>query len=272
MAKKKKKESLLYKGVSKVCGKMGMTVPAPVRAFLDTTWSILLAGIAAIAIRVTVFEPYTIPSGSMIPTMLIGDYLYVHKSGYGISRYSFPFIHPSFIKGRHFIPGVGRMPKRGDVVVFKVPYDTDTNYIKRLIGMPGDRVQVKKGILHINGKPVPQRRIKDYESKTAAGRIKRMPQFIETLDNGKEYTIIREGIDGNQHKDNTQEFVVPEGHYFMMGDNRNNSGDSRGQLGTIPFEKFVGPAKTVIVSVDSSILDIWKLHKIRLNRFFKTIN
>jgi signal peptidase I len=228
---------------------------------------IFLAGFAALAIRVLVFEPYTIPSGSMMPTMLIGDYLYVHKSGYGISKYSFPFYHPSFMKGRYF----ASLPNRGDVVVFKVPTDTDTNYIKRLIGLPGDKIQMKEGHLYINGTIVPQRQIEDYVEKTASGRMKKTPQFIETLPNGKEYTILRDGLDGHQSADNTEEFTVPADHYFMMGDNRNHSGDSRSSLGPIPFEKFVGPAKMVLVSVESSILDIWKLHKIRYNRFFNVI-
>lgn len=235
--------------------------------FLGSFGGIVAAVAAALFIRITIFEPYTIPSGSMLPTMLIGDYLYVHKSGYGISKYSFPFYYPSFLKGRYF----ASLPKRGDVVVFKVPYDTDTNYIKRLIGLPGDRVQVKKGILYINGKPIPQKRVEDFEERAASGRIRRLPRFIETLPNGKSYPILRDGLDGLQHFDNTQEFVVPEGHYFMLGDNRNHSGDSRGRLGFIPFEKFVGPAKMVLLSVESSILDLWKLHKIRYNRFFQTI-
>ena len=264
---KTKRESLLFKFVVFLCGKMGVQVPQYAKTTSEVTGGIFLAGIAAIAIRVVVFEPYTIPSGSMIPTMLIGDYLYVHKSGYGISRYSFPFYHPTFMKGRYF----ESRPERGDVVVFKVPHDTDTNYIKRLIGMPGDKVQMKKGVLHINGEAVPQKRIEDYVEKTASGRTKKTPRFIETLPNGKEYPILRDGLDGKQPFDETQEFTVPEDHYFMMGDNRNHSGDSRSALGPIPFEKFVGPAKMVLVSVDSSILDIWKLHKIRYKRLFTKI-
>jgi signal peptidase I len=265
--KKKKWNSLTFKAVSFLCKKLHMPVPKHAQATSEVVGGIFLAGFAALAIRVLVFEPYTIPSGSMIPTMLIGDYLYVHKSGYGISKYSFPFYHPSFMKGRYF----SSLPNRGDVVVFKVPTDTDTNYIKRLIGLPGDKIQMKEGRLYINGTIVPQRQIEDYVEKTASGRMKKTPQFIETLPNGKEYTILRDGLDGHQSADNTEEFTVPADHYFMMGDNRNHSGDSRSSLGPIPFEKFVGPAKMVLVSVESSILDIWKLHKIRYNRFFNVI-
>jgi signal peptidase I len=265
--KKKKRESLLFKGVCFVCDKMGMNVPKSAQSTSEVIGGIFLAGFAALAIRVFVFEPYTIPSGSMIPTMLIGDYLYVHKSGYGISKYSFPFVHPSFLKGRYF----ESQPERGDVVVFKVPQDTDTNYIKRLIGLPGDKVQVKEGILYINGVAVPQKRVDDYVETTASGRVKKTPRFEETLPNGKTHFILRDGTDGKQANDNTEEFSVPEGHYFMMGDNRNHSGDSRSSLGTIPFDHFVGPAKMVLVSVESSILDIWKLHKIRYDRLFTII-
>lgn len=236
--------------------------------FNDNMRSIFWAALAALVIRVVVFEPYTIPSGSMIPNMLIGDYLYVHKSGYGISKYSFPFWHPGFLKGRYF----ASEPKRGEVIVFKLPQDTDTNYIKRLVGLPGDRIQMKKGVLYINGTPVPQKRIEDYEEIAPSGRLRKTPQFIETMPNGKEYRILRDGIDGEQGGDNTREFIVPENHYFMMGDNRNHSGDSRFHVGYVPFEMFVGPAKTVIFSVDSSIWDFWKITPIRFNRFFKTIN
>ena len=264
---KTKRESWLYRFVKFVCGKLGVAVPTHAKTASEVIGGIFLAGIAAIAIRVVIFEPYTIPSPSMVPTMLIGDYLYVYKSGYGISRYSFPFYHPPFMKGRYF----ASEPKRGDVVVFKVPHDTDTNYIKRLIGLPGDKIQMKEGVLYINGEAVPQKRIEDYVEKTASGRIKKTPRFIETLPNGKEYPILRDGLDGRQSFDNTQEYTVPEDHYFMLGDNRNHSGDSRSALGSIPFEKFVGPAKMVLVSVESSILDIWKLHKIRYKRLFTTI-
>lgn len=265
--KKKQRDPLLYTLTVFLCKKMGVGVPSYARTAGEVIGGIFLAGIAAIAIRVTVFEPYTIPTGSMIPSMLIGDYLYVHKSGYGISRYSFPFYHPPFLKGRYF----ESKPKRGDVIVFKVPYDTDTNYIKRLIGLPGDKIQVKEGVLYINGKAIPQKRIEDYVEQTAAGRTKKTPQFIETLPNGKEYTIMREDVDGKQPGDNTQEFVVEEGHYFMMGDNRNNSGDSRGHLGQVHFDYFVGPAKMVILSVRGGIFNIWKIFSLRFDRLFKTI-
>lgn len=267
MKKKKLWQSLIFKVVCFTCNKMGKPVPSRAKRISETVGGIFLAIFAAITIRVFIFEPYTIPSGSMIPTMLIGDYLYVYKSGYGISRYSFPFYHPPFLKGRYF----EKRPERGDVVVFKVPHDTDTNYIKRLIGLPGDKIQVKEGILYINGISVPQRPLEDYVEKTASGRIKRTLQFVETLPNGKEYTILRESTDGQQAYDNTEEFTVPADHYFMMGDNRNHSGDSRSALGSIPFENFVGPAKMVLLSVDSSIFDLWKLHKIRYERFFKVI-
>lgn len=241
----------------------------PIKEFFT---SLVFALVVAGVIRTFTFEPYAIPSGSMFPTMLIGDYLYISKAAYGYSRYSFPFIYPSFIKRRF----MDEMPERGDVVVMKVPGNEDINYIKRLIGLPGDRVQVKAGVLYINGQAAPQERVEDYKERMPSGRTKSTPQFIETLPNGKRHLILREGLDGYQNADNTPEYVVPEGHFFMMGDNRNNSRDSRADLGFVPYSHLLGPAKFVFFSIENSVWDLLKVHKwheiIRFDRLFSGID
>tara|TARA_R110002050_G_scaffold8396_7_gene30834 strand:- start:14120 stop:14926 length:807 start_codon:yes stop_codon:yes gene_type:complete len=236
--------------------------------FASLTFALVIAGF----IRTFTFEPYTIPSGSMFPTMLVGDYLYISKAAYGYSKYSFPFIYPDFIKGRF----MASMPERGEVVVMKVPGDEDTNYIKRLVGLPGDRIQVKKGILYINGEAAPQERVEDYVEKMPSGRTKKTPQFIETLPNGKRHLILREGVDGLQNADNTKEFIVPKDNFFMMGDNRNNSRDSRVGLGFVPFDHLLGPAKFIFFSIENSVWDLVKINKlheiIRFDRIFSGID
>lgn len=241
----------------------------PIKEFFT---SLVFALVVAGFIRTFTFEPYAIPSGSMFPTMLVGDYLYISKAAYGYSKYSFPFIYPDFIKGRF----MDDSPIRGDVVVMKVPGNEDVNYIKRLIGMPGDRIQVKKGILYINGEPAPQERIEDYTEKMPSGRTKKTPQFIETLPNGKRHLILREATDGMQNSDNTPEYKVPEGHFFMMGDNRNNSRDSRADLGFVPYDHLLGPAKFTFFSIENSVWDLIKVHKwpeiIRFGRIFSGID
>jgi signal peptidase I len=241
----------------------------PVKEFFA---SLIFALVVAGFIRTFTFEPYAIPSGSMFPTMLIGDYLYISKAAYGYSKYSFPFIYPDFIKGRF----MDSMPERGDVVVMKVPGNESINYIKRLVGLPGDRIQVKKGILYINGEAAPQERVEDYEERMPSGRIKKTPQFIEVLPNGKRHLILREDVDGMQNADNTKEYSVPEGHFFMMGDNRNNSRDSRADLGFVPYGHLLGPAKFIFFSIENSVWDLIKVHKwpeiIRFDRIFSGID
>ena len=212
-------------------------------------YALLIAGI----IRSFLFQPFNIPSGSMEGTLLIGDYLFVSKSTYGFSRYSFPF---------GLIPFSGRFavmsePQRGDIVVFKFPPDNSTDYIKRLIGLPGDRIQMKEGVLYINDMAVPKVKVEDYVDMTT-GEPRNVPRYRETLPNGVSYDVLDRDPEGNL--DNTQVFVVPEGHYFMMGDNRDNSADSRVDVGYVPFENFVGKAQIIFFSTDGSarIWEVWK--------------
>jgi len=234
--------------------------------------SIIVAVLVALALRTFVAEPFAIPSGSMIPSLLVGDYLFVTKYNYGYCRYSFLFGWPPF-KGRVF----PHQPKRGEVVVFMGGEGNETRYIKRLIGLPGDTVDIKKGVVYINGEPAPQKRIEDYVERTASGRTKSMAQYLETLPGGVEHLMIREDPQGDRPEDNKGPFHVPEGHYFMMGDNRNHSGDSRyDSMGYIPFNNLVGPAKLIFFSVDSSIWDLLRVwdwpETFRYKRVFHWIN
>src|SRR5215510_7190290 len=145
----------------------------------DTVRVIIHALILALIVRIFLFQPFNIPSGSMIPTLLVGDYLFVSKYSYGYSRYSFPF-------GLNLFPGRiwSKDPERGDVVVFKLPRDNETDYIKRVIGLPGDEIQMVRGVLNINGKPVPKVRIDDYVVTEPSGEHRHIPRFEETLPNG----------------------------------------------------------------------------------------
>ena len=211
-------------------------------------YALLIAGI----IRSFIFQPFNIPSGSMEDTLLVGDYLFVSKAAYGYSRYSFPFGIVPF-SGRY----LAGAPTRGDVVVFKFPGDNATDYIKRLIGLPGDRLQMKEGVLYINDKPVPKVKVDDYV-EDFGGTPHRVPKYRETLPNGVSYYVLDRDPQGDL--DNTQVFVVPEGHYFMMGDNRDNSADSRANVGYVPFENFVGKAEIIFFSTDGSarFWEVWK--------------
>ena len=211
-------------------------------------YALLIAGV----IRSFIFQPFNIPSGSMEGTLLVGDYLFVSKAAYGYSRYSFPF---------GAIPFSGRFlasePKRGDVVVFKFPGDNATDYIKRLVGLPGDRIQMKDGVLYINDQAVPKVKVDDYV-ETIGEETRNVPRYQETLPNGVTYNVLDRDPQGNL--DTTQVFVVPEGHYFMMGDNRDNSADSRVDVGYVPFENFVGKAQIIFFSTNGSarIWEVWK--------------
>jgi signal peptidase I len=196
----------------------------------------------AMVVRIFFYQPFNIPSGSMKQTLLIGDYLFVSKLSYGYSRYSFPFGFNIFA-GRVF----AAEPKRGDVVVFKLPRDNSTDYIKRVIGLPGDEILMKDGVLHINGKAIPKVRNGTFTTQED-GVERHIPTFEETLPEGKKYTV----LDSEPHGpfDNVGPYKVPPGHYFMMGDNRDNSQDSRAlwAVGYVPFENLVGRAEIIFFS------------------------
>jgi signal peptidase I len=209
---------------------------------------ILQALLIAVVVRTFLFQPFNIPSGSMIPTLLIGDYLFVSKYAYGYSKHSFPF-SPDLFNGRI----LATPPKRGDVVVFKLPRDGQTDYIKRVIGLPGDKIQMKEGRLFINGEMVPREPIAKFRTETYPGEETEVPTYIETLPGGVKHTIIE--IQGDTgFKDNTGVYEVPPNSYFMMGDNRDNSTDSRfspeeNGVGYVPFENLVGRAELIFFSV-----------------------
>ncbi len=230
----------------------------------------LIAVVLALLIRSFLYEPFNIPSGSMKPTLEVGDYLFVNKPAYGYSRYSFPF---------GIVPIAGRLwakePARGDVVVFKLPSNTRVDYIKRVIGMPGDKIQVRSGRLYINDERVQREPIgltKDADD--AEGGTVAMVEYIETLPDGVMHRIYEESDD--EVLDDTGVFEVPDGHYFMMGDNRDNSQDSRvtGMVGFVPLENIVGQADFIFFSTNgyAQIFEVWKWPwTMRYDRFFKSI-
>ena len=274
-------------------------------------WALLIAG----AFRTILFQPFSIPSGSMKPELLIGDYLFVSKFAYGYSHYSLPF-EPDWFEGRIW----GAMPERGDVIVFKHPMHDACDrpvlhrvggfllsilgqpqepsdcidYVKRVVGLPGDEIQLRGGILHINGEPVPTERIEDFaEPRIALGNPRRFPrcingpvppggtclkeQYVETLPNGRTHRFLNiRGEVGlppastRRSSDNTPVFTVPEGQLFFLGDNRDNSYDSRfpSELGFVPVENLIGRADVIAFSSAGSLLAFWNW---RLDRFFESI-
>lgn len=215
----------------------------------DTALTLVYAVIIAVGVRTFFYEPFNIPSGSMIPTLVVGDYVFVSKLSYGYSRYSFPFSAGPF-DGRI----LADEPERGDVAVFRQPTDVSVDYIKRIVGLPGDTIQVIRGVLHINGEAVARRRIEDFRLPSGRG----VPQYVETLPNGVEHRIIE--VNGDQGRlDDTPVFTVPAGHYFAMGDNRDSSQDSRvlSQVGYIPKENLIGRADVIFWSVEEDVV-LWK--------------
>ncbi|SKA36055.1 signal peptidase I [Consotaella salsifontis] len=217
--------------------------------FGETVKVIVQALLLALVIRTFLFQPFSIPSGSMMPTLLVGDYLFVSKWSYGYSHFSLP-LSPDLFSGRI----LASEPERGDIVVFRKPNEVDTDYIKRLIGLPGDRVQMRNGVLYLNDEPVKR----EPAGMFIADDGTEVQQYRETLPNGVSYITL--DLNPNSTADNTREFLVPAGHYFMMGDNRDNSLDSRFDVGYVPFENLVGKARVIFFSIegDDSPFEIWK--------------
>lgn len=219
----------------------------------ETVSVILQALVLALVIRTFLFQPFSIPSGSMRPTLLEGDYLFVSKWSYGFSRHSLPF-SPNLFSGRVW----GSQPKRGDVVVFKFPPNPTLDYIKRVIGLPGDTIQMKAGQLFINGIGVPREKVGQIDNPDITEVNRPVDVYRETMSNGVSYDTL--DLTANGIGDDTREFVVPPAHYFMMGDNRDNSTDSRFTVGFVPEENLVGKANIIFFSIadGASPLEIWK--------------
>jgi signal peptidase I len=240
----------------------------------ETIKVIVQALVLATIFRIFLFQPFNIPSGSMKQTLLVGDYLFVSKLSYGYSRYSFPWSLIPF-EGRVFASA----PKRGDVVVFRLPRDTSIDYIKRVIGLPGDQIVVRDGTVFINGQAAPQTPAGEYVGPEEGFQPK--PRYEETLPNGVKHYVLH--WQRETDLDNAGPFEVPAGHYFMMGDNRDDSLDSRVPptrrgVGYVPDENLVGRAEIIFFSAATD--DPHALHltspwtwpfDIRWPRFFKRI-
>jgi signal peptidase I len=219
----------------------------------ETVSVIVQALLLALVIRTLFFQPFSIPSGSMRPTLLEGDYLFVTKWAYGYSRHSLPF-SPDIFSGRIW----GSPPERGDVAVFKFPPNPALDYIKRVIGLPGDRIQMRGGVLFINGQEVPREKVGEIDNPDITEVERPVDVYRETLPNGVSYDTL--DLTPSSIGDETREFVVPAEHYFMMGDNRDNSTDSRFSVGFVPHENLVGRANIIFFSISegASPLEIWK--------------
>jgi signal peptidase I len=238
----------------------------------DLAKTIVYAVAIALVLRIVIFQPFNIPSGSMKPNLLVGDFLFVSKPAYGYSRASLVWPLTRLpIEGRLF----GSEPKRGDVVVFKNRKDGNKDYIKRVVGLPGDEIQMVEGVLRINGVPV-QKEFIGYVDAYCDERPRQIPAFRETLDNGVSYIV--EECDGDRgDRDNVGPYFVPAGHYFMMGDNRDQSQDSRVEhlVGYIPLDDIVGRADRLFFSVDGAKARFWEVWNwpfaIRYRRIFAEI-
>lgn len=222
--------------------------------FWELVKTLVYAGLFAALFRTFLYQPFHIPSESMVPNLLVGDYLFVSKFSYGYGKYSPPlFAWP--IEGRI----LGHAPKRGDIIVFRNPQEPDVAYIKRLIGLPGDRIQMIDGQLVLNGKSVQRTPETPYTLPQPDGTERLVTRFRETLPDGSSHDIL-EADDTYGALDNTQEFTVPPGHYFMMGDNRDRSQDSRTPyVGFVPAENLIGQADLIVFSFGH-----W-------NRFFRSL-
>ena len=239
------------------------------KIILDNFKTVFYALLIALIIRSLFFQPFFIPSSSMEPTLMIGDRLFVSKYSYGYSKHSFPFSPPVYNKRIY-----SRSPDRGDVIVFKTPADNRTDYIKRLIGLPGDTIQIIDANLYLNNIKVPKSKIENTNIINCGKTKTNVNSYLETLPNGKSYVAVynKEGT-----MMNTNKYLVPENHYFFMGDNRDCSKDSRflSSVGYVNFNNLVGKAQVIFFSNNKekgSFIKFWKWHKsFRFNRFFTRI-
>jgi signal peptidase I len=234
--------------------------------------TIVYALLIALVLRVVLFQPFTIPSASMEPTLLEGDYIIVSKYSYGFSRFSLP-VSPPISHGRLF----GHEPQRGDIIVFKLPRDPRMDYIKRLIGLPGDKVQIKHGTVFINDKAIPQK-ASGTTDIDIGGFSQKADMFQETMPNGRQYMTYQ--VNPDDPAENTDPYLVPKGEYFFMGDNRDNSLDSRfapenDGVGFVPFENLEGRAQLILLSWNkgASLFKPWTwLMNARPSRFFHVLH
>ena len=236
-------------------------------SLIDNLKSIILAIFIALIIRSFIAEPFNIPSGSMKPNLLIGDFIFVSKWSYGYSKHSLPFSIP-LIPNKIF----SQYPERGDVVVFKTPYDNRTDYIKRVIGLPGDKIKIVNGSIIINDNIIMKKNIEDFNDFDKMGiqyKIRQYKEYFFDLEVNI-LDIMDKGL-----VDNTVLYTVPDNHFFVMGDNRDNSQDSRflNKVGYIPMENLVGKAQFIFFSLQNSrFYQLWKWPKsIRYNRIMKKI-
>jgi len=240
-----------------------------INSIYDNIKTIFGALVIALIIRSIIFQPFYIPSSSMEPTLVIGDRIFVSKYTYGFSKHSFPF-SPNIFNNRFFY----NKPKQGDLVVFKTPADNRTDYIKRLVGLPGDEIQFIEGSIFINSKKIDQKKIPKFNNVRCGKMTLEVNAFIETLPNGSKYIAV---YNKSGTMMNTKKFIVPENHFFLLGDNRDCSRDSRylESVGYVNYINLVGKAQLIFFSNDTvkgSLLKIWNLNKsFRFDRFFKKI-
>jgi signal peptidase I len=243
----------------------------PDDGFKETVRTFIYAILIALVIRTFAFEPFNIPSSSMEPTLLVGDFLFVSKYAYGYSgRGTFWGLAP--FEGRIMEK---HEPQRGDIIVFKWPQDNSTDYIKRVIGLPGDTVQMKDGQLYVNGKPVPRAVMTTPLADPDGPPPQDVTDYTESLPNGPQHVI--RSMDRRPNLEDTELFTVPAHHYFVMGDNRDNSRDSRdptGGVGYVPEENIVGKAKLIFFSLgnDAAFWQVWQWPwAVRWSRLFRII-
>ncbi len=245
------------------------TGSAAAAIFWENVRTIFYALALAMLIRFTIAQPFRIPSGSMQPTLEEGDYIVVTKWSYGYGRYSFAPLERLMPGGRYF----GTLPERGDIVVFRPAPEPGRDFVKRLVGMPGERIRITDGVLFINDEPVQRQALGLTPFEYPNGEIEEISAFRETLPNGVSYITFDRTLEGAL--DDTREFLVPENSYFMMGDDRDNSEDSRTfDVGFVPYDNLVGPAQFVIASFDgsTSIFQPWTLLTgFRADRFLKPL-